>query len=57
MWCVLSETGELLRSFRAGADGWRKAVRWATEHGGELDIQFLAHVSGPEWESGRGEVG
>lgn len=56
MWCVLSEEGELLRSFLPGADGWRKAVRWATGYGGEVDVVFLAHVGPPEWEAGKGAV-
>lgn len=48
MWCVLSDSGELLKSFPAGHKGWDDAVRWARMNGGELDVVLLEHVR-PGW--------
>lgn len=53
MWCVVGDNEEVLASFPAGRDGWRRAVRWATENGGELGIVFLAHMR-PGWATRSG---
>lgn len=44
MWVVLTDEGGILASFPAGRNGWQRAVRYATEQGGELDVVFMPHV-------------
>lgn len=53
MWVVLDLAGEPLATFKAGLDGWRRAVRYAERQGGELDVVFMAHFRLPEYRPKR----
>lgn len=48
MWLVLDLNGDPIAQFPAGRRGWQRAIRFATERGGELDVVFMAHVKGGE---------
>lgn len=48
MWVVLGLDGEPLQKFPAGLRGWRRALRWAEQNGGEFDIVFMAYVQGDD---------
>lgn len=41
---ILDLNGDVMARFPAGRRGWQRAVRFATERGGELDVVFMAHV-------------
>lgn len=44
MWVVLDLNGDVVAKFSADRAGWLKAVKWATDQGGEMDVVFLAHA-------------
>ena len=44
MWAVLDLNGDPLATFKAGLDGWQRAVRYAERNGGEFDIVFMPYL-------------